>query len=103
MPRNEPEPAKVDALLVAVGSRITALRLEAGLLPHQLAERAGMDQNYLWRVEAGRQNLSLRNTARLAKALELTLSQLLDGIEVGDLDLQPRAYAKRPKRGSGPL
>ena len=54
-----------------------------------------MDANYLWRIEAGRQNLSLRNVARLAKALELTLSELLEGIDVADVDLGPRAYAKR--------
>lgn len=95
MPRKKVEPSPVDALLLAVGARITTLRTESELLPHQLAERAGMDQNYLWRIEAGRQNLSLRNTARLAKAFGLSLSQLLDGIDVSDLDLEPRAYTRR--------
>ena len=71
------------------------LREERGLRPGQLAEAASMDPNYLWRIEAGRQNLSLRNVARLAKALGVTLAALLDGIDVADIELGSRPYAKR--------
>jgi transcriptional regulator with XRE-family HTH domain len=58
----------------------------------QLAQLAGMDVNYLWRIEAGRQNLSLRNVARLAKAMGITLSQLLDGVDVAEVELSSRTY-----------
>ena len=53
-----------------------------------------MDANYLWRIEAGQQNLSLRNVARLAKALGVTLSDLLAGIDVAHVSLSSRPYGK---------
>lgn len=92
--RKEPQPS-LDPLFVAVGQRVTTLREQRGLKPTQLAEAASMDPNYLWRIEAGRQNLSLRNVARLAKALGITLAQLLDGIDVAEVSLSSRPYGKR--------
>ena len=80
---------------MAVGSRVTQLRQTRELAPSVLARLAGMDANYLWRIEAGRQNLSLRNVARLAKAFEITLSELFAGIDVTSVDTDRRPYAKR--------
>ena len=90
-----------DPLFIAVGERITALRELHELTSHQLAAVADMDVNYLWRIEAGRQNLSLRNVARLAKAFGLTLSDLLKGVDVGEIELDRRAYVKRNEDNRG--
>ncbi len=92
--RKEPQPP-LDPLFLAVGHRVIALREQRGLIQAQLAELASMDPNYLWRIEAGRQNLSLRNVARLAKALGVTLSVMLEGIDVEDIEVAKRPYGKR--------
>ncbi len=84
-----------------MGERIVRLREKRDLAPYQLAELAGMDANYLWRIEAGRQNLSLRNVARLAKAFDISLSELLEGVNVADVELGRRAYVKRAGRQAG--
>lgn len=93
-PRKDTTPAP-DPLSLALGERIVALREERGLEPPELAALVGMDANYLWRVERGRQNLSFRNVARFARALDLSLSGLLEGIDVGGVTLESRPYAKR--------
>ena len=95
MPNKKPSSQPLDALSLAVGERVLRLREERELAPYQLAGLAGMDANYLWRIEAGRQNLSLRTAARLAKALGVTLSQLFEGVDVVDVELGARAYTKR--------
>ncbi len=63
----------------------------------ELATLAVMDVNYLWRIEAGRQNLSLRNVARLAKALGVTLSQLFETVDVADIEFGRRPYFRAPR------
>ena len=93
-PRTEPQTAP-DPLSLARGRRVASLRSSYELAAHELASRAGMDANYLWRIEAGRQNLSFRNVARLAKAFELTLSEFLEGVELPDVELGSRPYVRR--------
>ena len=87
-------PVATDPLSIAVGEQITRVRERHDLARHQLAKLSGMDANYLWRIEAGRQNLSLRNVARLANAFGITLSELLAGISLDGIDLGRRAYTK---------
>lgn len=94
MPARKSPPAPTEPLFAAVADRVVLLRGERGLSPAELAELAGMDANYLWRIESGRQNLSLRNVARLAKALGVTLSVLLEGVDVADVPLSSRPYGR---------
>jgi transcriptional regulator with XRE-family HTH domain len=54
-----------------------------------------MDPAYLWRIEEGRQNLSRRNVARIAKALGVSLAVSLEGVDVSDLELGSRPYGRR--------
>ena len=49
----------------------------AALTQDQLAERLGIASKNVQRIEAGRQNLTLRSLEALARALELELPQLL--------------------------
>ncbi len=86
----------LDPLSVALGRRIASIRSERlGVSPKQLAQRMGVSAAYLWRVEDGRQNLSLRNLARIAKALDVTLSDLVQEIEVGTVALENRDYVRQ--------
>lgn len=82
-----------DPLAVALGRRLLDLRAaKGGLTSRELAARMGVSAAYMWRVEDGRQNLSLRNLARLAKALDVSLSELVQGIELTSVSLENREY-----------
>ena len=65
-------------VLTRLGLRIRKLRLNAGFTQEQLAERADMHPTYLGGVERGERNLSLKNLARVAGALQVPLRSLLD-------------------------
>ena len=51
-----------------------------GLSQEQLADMASMDRTYVGGIERGERNPSLKNLARLASALQLSLSKLLEGV-----------------------
>jgi transcriptional regulator with XRE-family HTH domain len=61
-----------------VGKNIRAYRAAAGLTLEQLAEKADVSWPYLSEIERGRENISLDKLARLAKALNVTLSRLVE-------------------------
>lgn len=61
-----------------VGKNIRACRTNAGLTLEELAERADMSWPYLSEIERGRENISLDKLARLAQALDVTLSKLVE-------------------------
>jgi DNA-binding XRE family transcriptional regulator len=84
----------LDALFKAVGARIRDLRNQAGLNQPEFAKAAGVSAQYAWRIEDGRQNLSLRTMSRIAIALGVPMSALLEGIEADPGSLQNRAYRR---------
>lgn len=71
-----------DALLLeqAIGARIAQLRAQRGLRAVELAHAAGLATPYVWRVEHGRQNMTVRTLDKIAGALGVSLSELLAGI-----------------------
>ncbi len=58
------------------GQRVRELRLSKGLSQEELAFQAGMHRTYLGGIERGDRNPSLENIAAIAKALDVTLSEL---------------------------
>ena len=58
------------------GKRLKELRLARGLSQEALAFKSGMHRTYLGGIERGERNPSLKNIAAIAKALEVSLSQL---------------------------
>ncbi|MEL7786056.1 helix-turn-helix transcriptional regulator [Citromicrobium bathyomarinum] len=70
-----------DPFAVAFGRRLRARREAAGFSLADLAQRSSMQRAYIWRVEDGRTLPSIKSAARLAKALDLTLSGMLEGLE----------------------
>lgn len=67
-----------DGALITLGLVIQQLRAARGLSVAALAEEAGMHRNYLSSVEAGERNVSIMNLRRIAHALGMTLSELVD-------------------------
>jgi len=67
-------------LLAQVGKGIRAWRKKAGLTINQLAELAGIDVGFLGYIETGKKAPSIVTAAKLAKALELPLSDLFNEV-----------------------
>jgi len=63
---------------------VRALRNERDWSLEELAHRAGMHVTYLSSIEHGHRNPTLNVMAALAKALSISLSGLVDGVEVGN-------------------
>ncbi|HEY0170012.1 MAG TPA: helix-turn-helix transcriptional regulator [Pyrinomonadaceae bacterium] len=58
------------------GLAIKQRRQEVGISQEVLAERAGLHRTYIGDIERGARNLSLENIEKLAKALQLPISDL---------------------------
>jgi transcriptional regulator with XRE-family HTH domain len=65
-------------LIKTVGDNVRALREKAGLSQEDLAQRAGLHRTYVGSIERGERNVSLENIERLATALRIKPSALLD-------------------------
>ena len=60
------------------GAHIRYLRNQQQLSQEQLAEKAGMHRTYIGMVERGERNPALLNLIRLAEALEVSLTSVMD-------------------------
>ena len=66
-----------DDIVAVFGINLKAARLKAGLTQVELAERAGLLQQYVSLVETGKQNITLTTAQALARVVEQTVSELL--------------------------
>lgn len=64
-----------------LGMRIRFLRKRLGWSQEDLALEANVNKNYICDLENGRRNPSLDILERIAKALNITLSELFRGVE----------------------
>jgi transcriptional regulator with XRE-family HTH domain len=83
------------ALAVALGTRVTQERTRLNITKEALGERSGLASRYIWRVEAGMQNIQLGNIGKLAKGLGVSLAQLMDGLEHLVENPAPRPPSRR--------
>ena len=70
-----------DPVLARFGLRLRQCREAKGLTQERLAEKAGLDQTYISGIERGLRNPGIRNVVRLARALGLHTTSLLEGVE----------------------
>jgi transcriptional regulator with XRE-family HTH domain len=75
--QNAPSPPPEAKIL---GRRIQSLRQARGLTQEDLADAADLDRSYIAGVEGGFRNPALRNLLRIARALKVTLSELVQGL-----------------------
>lgn len=66
-----------EPLLFAVGVRVRALRLKAGLTVKDFAERAALSPRFVHQLEGGAANISIAGLARVAAALGRSLTELI--------------------------
>ena len=66
-----------DNVLLAFGLRVKQLRLGKNLSQEKLAQICDLDRTYISGIERGTRNVSLLNIAKVADALDVSLSELL--------------------------
>ncbi len=63
-------------ILEQFGARVRKYRLKKKLSQEKLAELADLHRTYIGQVECGKRNLALKNIAKLAKALNVSVKEL---------------------------
>jgi transcriptional regulator with XRE-family HTH domain len=61
-----------------LGIKVHDYRKAAGYTQEQLEELTGLDRSYISGVERGARNPSIKNITKLAKALKVKVSDLVD-------------------------
>lgn len=92
-------PARSDPLLAYLAEKVRGLRRQRQLSIRSLAQAAGLSERFVAQVESGSGNISVKNLACLAKALEVTPSALLEG--AGAEVAVPEVIALLGLRGAG--
>ena len=69
-------PAK-SGILVKFGNRVRDKRTALKLSQEELAELAGVHRTYIGMIERAEKNITLSNIERIARALSVSLDQLL--------------------------
>ena len=67
-------------ILQQLGRRIQTLRKQTGLSQEKFALKIGMDRTYLASVESGKRNISVLNIEKIAIGLDVSISELFEGI-----------------------
>lgn len=67
-----------EKLKILIGQRIVALRTKKGWSQSDLARAAGKDRQAIEKLENGKVNATIYSLSEIAKALEVSLSTLLD-------------------------
>jgi XRE family aerobic/anaerobic benzoate catabolism transcriptional regulator len=71
----------MDPVLDGLARRTRELRTLRGLTLRDVAERSGLSSRFLVQVEAGEGNISVKRLAALARALNTTLSALVEDVD----------------------
>jgi transcriptional regulator with XRE-family HTH domain len=69
------------SLQATLGATVRELRVELRISQESLAERCELHRTYIGGIERGERNVSLENIVRLARALQVSPSKLLERIK----------------------
>lgn len=64
-----------------IGNRIRELRAKTGLSQEKFATKIEMDRTYFASVELGKRNIAIVNLEKIAKGLDVSLSELFKDID----------------------
>lgn len=68
-------------ICILLGQRIRELRMAKNWRQIDLAEQAGINENYVSDLEIGKKEVCLRTLQAVASALELKIAELMVGVE----------------------
>ena len=71
---------KQEDILVRFGQRVRELRKEQGHSQEGFAAACELDRTYMGGIERGERNLALRNIEKIADALGISISELMEGV-----------------------
>jgi transcriptional regulator with XRE-family HTH domain len=77
VPKPSPSSAR-DPVLVALGEAVRNTRKAREISQEALADLAGIDRSYVGGVERGEHNLAIMNLRKIATALDVRPSQILE-------------------------
>jgi len=69
-------------ICILLGLRIRELRTEKDWRQIDLAEEAGINENYVSDLEIGKKEICLRTMQSIAGAFGLTVAELMEGVEL---------------------
>ena len=68
-----------NGVLARLGPHIRELRMGRHLSQEALADASGIDRSHMGKIERGERNVTILNLARIAKALDRKLSEVIAG------------------------
>ena len=63
---------------IKFGERVRALRTQKGLSQEQLAHEANLHRTYIGMIERAEKNITISNIDKIAKALDVNISELFN-------------------------
>ena len=72
--------ARRQDILTRLGIRVRELRKQKGFSQEMFAARCELDRTYIGGIERGERNVALRNIECIANALDMTISELMEGL-----------------------
>lgn len=66
-----------EKILISFGRNVRRFRRDRGLSQERLAELAGVHRTYIGMIERAEKNITLINIEKIAKALNVTIKELL--------------------------
>ncbi len=69
---------KMEDIKIKFGQRVKELRLTKGYSQEKLAEISDLDRTYMPGIESGKRNVSIVVVEKIAKAFNITISELLN-------------------------
>lgn len=69
-------------IVINLGNKLKKLRIEKQMSQEELANKIGIHRTYIGSIERGEKVVSLITIEKISKALEISVSKLLEGIDV---------------------
>jgi transcriptional regulator with XRE-family HTH domain len=69
-----------DKTLISFGRNVARIRAQGGFSQDVLAEKADLDRTYISGIERGVRNPGIKAVLRIARALNVTVGELCDGV-----------------------
>lgn len=66
-----------EKVLTIFGNKVREERLKLGISQEELAARVGLHRTYIGMIERAEKNITLINMSKIAKALDISLSDLV--------------------------